>query len=284
MKNSLFILLFLTLGCKQLPDYTLSKENPEINKSRKATILSAFFGLDNAMPLKSMGIWSKAPGKDGMPLVFSHEIDPATLNQQVFKITTQKGDRMNVAFATFKPAIEAFELRTILLIGKFGNAPDNEPKEVEIIGDLKTRDGQNLKGQKIMVTPLKDGPFISYAEYFSLANDYPFIEKGAGCDCPKTETKTIVRTVWAGGVKALNGKELGKSELTSFTISIIQNADTIKVHPFLIADIDDNDNNIDLCIKEEGTPILVEVKGNIAIDPRGDKNSNTKLKIIGRWK
>ena len=50
------------------------------------------------------------------------------------------------------------------------------------------------------------------------------------------------------------------------------------------ADQDDNDNNIDLCIKEEGTPILVEVKGNIAIDPRGDKNSNTKLKIIGRWK
>jgi len=92
MKNSLYILLFLTLGCKQLPDYTLSKENPEINKSRKATILSAFFGLDNEMPLKSMGIWSKAPGKDGMPLVFSHEIDPATLNQQVFKITTQKGN------------------------------------------------------------------------------------------------------------------------------------------------------------------------------------------------
>jgi hypothetical protein len=38
------------LGCKQLPNYILSKENPEINKTRKATLLSAFFGLDNAMP------------------------------------------------------------------------------------------------------------------------------------------------------------------------------------------------------------------------------------------
>jgi len=109
MKNSLSILLFLTLGCKQLPDYTLSKENPEINKSRKATILSAFFGLDNAMPLKSIGIWSKAPGKDGMPLVFSHEIDPATLNQQVFKITTQKGNKLNVLLP-----FQSYKMQTLL--------------------------------------------------------------------------------------------------------------------------------------------------------------------------
>ena len=272
------------MGCKQLPNYILSKENPEINKTRKARLLSAFFGLDNEMPQKSMGIWSKAPGKDGMPLVFSHEIDPATLSPNLFQITTQKGEKLTVKFTSFKPAIEEFELRTILLIGEFGNAPDNEPKEVEIIGDLKTRDGQNLKGQKIEVSPLENGPFISYAEYFSLDKDYPFREKGAGCDCPNSETETIIRTVWAGGVRATNGKELGEKELTSFTIILIQNSDTIKVHPFLIADIDDNDNNIDLCIKEKGIPILVEAKEKIAIDPRGDKNPNTKIKIIGRWK
>ena len=246
-------------------------------------MLSAFFGLDNAMPQKSIGIWSKAPGKDGMPLVFSHEIDPATLSPNLFQITTQKGEKLTVPFTSFKPAIEEFELRTILLIGEFGNAPDNEPKEVEIIGDLKTRDGQNLKGQKIEVTPLKDGPFMSYAEYFSLDKYYPFREKGAGCDCPKTETEKVVRIVWAGDVKATDGNELGEKQLTSFTISLIQHSDTIKVHPFHIADIDDNDNNIDLCIKEEGIPILVEAKENIAIDPRGDKNPKTKMKIIGRW-
>ena len=283
MKNSLFIFLFFIQGCRQLPFYILSKENPKINKTRKATLLSAFFGLDNAMPQKSIGIWSKAPGKDGMPLVFSHEIDPATLSPNLFQIATQKGEKMTVPFSSFKPAIEEFELRTILLIGEFGNAPDNEPKEVEIIGDLKTRDGQNLKGQKIEVTPLKDGPFMSYAEYFSLDKYYPFREKGVGCDCPKTETEKVVRIVWAGGVKATDGNELGEKQLTSFTISLIQHSDTIKVHPFHIADIDDNDNNIDLCIKEEGIPILVEAKENIAIDPRGDKNPKTKMKIIGRW-
>jgi len=283
MKISLFIPLFFILGCKQLPDFILSMENPEINKSRKATLLSAFFGLDNTMPQKSIGIWSKAPGKDGMPLVFSHEIDPATLSPNDFEITTQRGFKLHVAFASFKPAIEAFELRTILLIGEFGNAPDDEPKEVEIIGDLKTRDGQNLKGQIIEVTPLEDGPFMSYAEYFSLDKNYPFREKGAGCDCPKNETKKVIRVVWAGGVRASNGKELGEKELTSFTITLIHNSDTIKVHPFHLADIDDNDNNIDLCVKQEGIPILVEANGNIAIDPRGDKNSKTKMKVMGRW-
>jgi hypothetical protein len=284
MKNNIFILLFLVLGCKQLPDYSLSKENPEINKRRKAKLLSAFFGLDDAMPLKTMGIWSKAPGKDGMPLVFSHEIDPTTLNPNVFQITTQKGNKLNVAFATFKPAIEEFELRTILLIGEFGNSPDDEPIEVEVIGDLKTRDGQNLKGQKIKVTPLEDGPFISYAEYFSFEKDYPYREKGAGCDCQKNENEIVIRIVWAGGVRATNGNELGEKELVSFTITLIQNSDTIKVHPFHIADIDDNDNNIDLCIKEKGIPILVEIEENIAIDPRGDKNPYTKMKVFGRWK
>ena len=284
MKNSLFLLLLMILGCNQLPDYILSKQNPEINKTRKAVLLSAFFGLDNAMPNKSIGIWREAPGKDGMPLVFSHEIDPTTLSPNVFQITTKKRDKLNADFATFKPAIEEFELRTILLIGEFGNAPDNEPVEVAIIGDLKTRDGQSYTGQKISVTPLADGPFFSYAEYFSFDNDYPYREKGRGCDCPKTETEIVVRTVWAGGVRAANGEELGENELSSFTITLLQNSDTLKVHPFQIADLDDNDNNIDLCIKEKGTPILVEAKEGIAIDPRGDKNPYTKINVIGRWK
>ena len=284
IKISVSILLLLALGCKPLANYNLSKDNPEINKTRKAKMLSAFFGLDNAMPQRAMGIWLQAPGKDGMPLVFSHEIDPKTLNANVFQVTTQKGQKLSVAFATFKPAIEEFELRTVLLIGEFGNTPDNEPVQVEIIGDLKTRDGQNLKGQKVKISPLNDGPFLTYAEYFDFDSNYPFVKKGRGCDCPKDDTQTVVRVVWSGGVRAANGKELGHRELSSFTITLVQNADTIQVQPFQMADINDKDNNIDLCIKEKGLPIRVEVKENIAIDPRGDKNPLTKINILGRWK
>jgi hypothetical protein len=261
----------------------LSSENAEINKTRPAKLLSAFFGLDNAMPLISMGIWMEAPGKDGMPLVFSHEIDPETLKSTHFQITTTQGDTLLVDFASFQPAIEEFELRTVLLIGEFGNAPGNEPAEVSVIGDLKSRDGQSLKGQQIRVTPLAEGPFISYAEYFFLDKNYPYREEGRGCDCPKLKTSVVVRTVWAGGVRAVNGEELGENELSSFTISFLQASDTIEVHPFQIADLNDNDNNIDLCIKEKGIPLKVEAKEGIAIDPRDDENPHTSIEVYGRW-
>ena len=64
-------------------------------------------------------------------------------------------------------SMEAFELRTVLLIGEFGNHPDDELVEVSIIGDLLARSGQNYKEQKVSVTPLEKGPSLSYAEYFT---------------------------------------------------------------------------------------------------------------------
>jgi hypothetical protein len=46
---------------------------------------------------------------------------------------------------------------------------------------------------------------------------------------------------------------------------------------------DDNDNNIDLCLDESGIPILLQVNEKVAIDPRGDKNPETKVAIKSRW-
>jgi hypothetical protein len=57
----------------------------------------------------------------------------------------------------------------------------------------------------------------------------------------------------------------------------------LKVKPFQLADLKDNDNNIDLCLKETGVPIWVKVNANIAIDPRGDKNPQTQIKVVSRW-
>ncbi len=288
VKAILFLIASLSCACNQSPDYILSDRIPQIDKTREAKVLSAFFGLDNALPKSVIAISPKAPGKDGMPVVFSHEIEPSTLDASDFRIKTSKGEVYNVDIFSLKPAIEAFELRTVLLIGDYGNAPDNEPIEVEIVGDLIARSGQNFKGQKVKVSPLNDGPFLSYAEYFTIDDSYPFIKRGAGCDCPK-KTTTIVRTVWAGGVRAMNGEELGENELKNFEITLVKDklgkrrADTVMVHPYLIADIGDNDNNIDLCIKEKGKPISVSVNANTTIDPRDDANDFTSIKILNRW-
>ena len=287
VKNLLPLLSFLVIlfsSCLRIPEYVLSEQLPPIDKKREAKMLSAFFGLDNGLTPRARLIWKGAPGKDGMPIVFSHEIDPKTLDASDFQIKTQKGDIVGIEHASYRPAVEEFELRTLLLIGEYGNAPDNEPVEVEIVGELKTRDGQDLKGQKIAVTPLLDGPFISYAEYFKLdENQYPYVEKGRGCDCPKAETAVVVRVVWSGGVRSKEGKELGEAELKRFHVKLKVGNETIKVNPFQIADLKDNENNIDLCIKEVGIPISVKADENIAIDPNDDLNAVTEIEVVSRW-
>lgn len=93
----------------------------------------------------------------------------------------------------------------------------------------------------------------------------------------------MVKVVWSGGVRAINGKELGENELIDFTVTLVNGSETTKVHPFKLADLGDNENNIDLCLKQSGIPILVEVNENIAIDPNNDKNPKTQVKVVSRW-
>jgi hypothetical protein len=151
------------------------------------------------------------------------------------------------------------------------------------VGDLLSRTGVNFKGQFSVVIPLEEGPILSYAEYFTFTEDYPYVETGNGCDCPKEKTKQVVKAVWSGGVRAVNGEELGQNELSDFEITLVKDSDTIKVNSFQLADLGDNDNNIDLCLDEIGVPVLLKIKGGIAIDPRGDVNPTTQITIVSRW-
>ena len=281
-------IIFLFIGAAlfihlQAPEIKLSKSIPPIDKVREAQLLTSFFGLDNALPWSAIGLSWSAPCKDGMPVVFSQEVEPNTLDASDFEITTYKGNKHIPGDVTLLPANEEYELRTVLLIGDYGDYPDDEPLTVKIAGDLTSRSGQNYKGQMVSVIPLEEGPVLSYAEYFTFDKDYPYVEKGRGCDCPKEETKMVVRTVWAGGVRALDGDELGQNELNSFEVTMVQGTDTVIKSPYQLADLDDNDNNIDLCLKASGIPILVSVKENTAIDPRGDQNPKTKVKVLNRW-
>lgn len=284
---TLMIISIFVVQCAKIQnarrETRLSATVPAIDQSREAKILTAFFGLDNALPLTSRVLYRKAPGKDGMPLVFSLEVDPSTLEASDFIVRTMDGSTFEVEAVTLLPAEEEFELRTVLLIGEYGDYPDNPPVSVEVVGDLMARSGQNFKGQTVSVIPLPEGPVLSYAEYFTLDDDYPYLERGSGCDCPKEETKMVVKAVWSGGVRALNGKELGENEKDDFMVTLVSGSDTTQVTPFQLADLGDNDNNIDLCLKQEGIPILVEVNENIAIDPNDDKNPRSEAKVLSRW-
>ncbi len=283
---ALILLVGIGFGCSNLSNrrtISLSDTIPEIDKTREAKILTVFFGLDNALPPRSRILYWKAPGKDGMPLVFSLEVDPTTLDASDFEVISKDGTAFEVEAATLLPANEEFELRTVLLIGDYGNHPDNPPVSVKIAGDLMSRTGKNFKGEVANVIPLEEGPVLSYAEYFTIDKDYPYVEEGLGCDCPKEETQLVVKAVWSGGVRAVNEGELGDNEINDFQITMFNGSDTFTVNPFQLADLGDNDNNTDLCLKESGIPIFVQVNENVAIDPRGDKNPKTGIEVISRW-
>ncbi len=284
-KSSGLFLLALSLillgSCNTGPP-KLSDKIPEIDYDRDHTIKTAFFGLQKLPSVAVLFTWD-APGKSGMPVVFSHELDPESLDPQDFEIVSEDGELHSPDYVTLRPASEEFELRTVLLIGDYGEYPDNEPKIVRIKGDLMTRTGKNYKGQEVDVIPLEEGPIVSYAEHFIFDEDYPYKAKGPGCDCPREETAMVVRTVWAGGVRNLDGKQPGEAELDRFKVMMVNDGDTISVSPFEFGDLRDNDNNLDLCLSIKGTPLKVEVLENTTIDPREDPNPKTELNIISRW-
>mgnify|MGYP000501235225 CR=1 FL=1 len=277
----LLMVALFSISCNT-GDPKLSSKIPRVQYKRQPTIQTAFFGLDE-LPLVSVLFTWDSPGKDGMPVVFSHEIDPESLDAEDFEIVSKDGSTYDVDYATLRPASEEFELRTVLLIGELGEYPSNPPQTVRIVGDLITRTGQNYKGQTIEVMPLEDGPVLSYAEYFTFDENYPHKESGPGCDCPVEGTSMVVRTVWSGGVRALDGEAPGEEELNRFKILMLQDKDTVTVSPFAFGDLGDNDNNLDLCLSELGIPLEVQVEGNTTIDPRNDKNPPTIHEVIGRW-
>lgn len=287
MKKLLLPLLFLA-ACSSAPTgpnaIELSNKAAPISKKVPMSIRSAFFGLDDALPATSRAIWSEAPGKDGMPVVFSAEIDPTTLQESDFVVRTKSGKELVPGKVTLRPANEAFELRTVLLMGDLGDAKTDPPIEVEVVDDLRTRTGEQYKGYKKPVTPLAAGPFIAYAEHFKLGADYPHKASGRGCDCPKEETKAVVRLVWAGGITSSDGKDIGDREASKMKVKVqLDNGEVQVVKPFRLADLNDADNNLDLCLNVAGKPLEVAVGEKLFQDPNGDLNPYAKAMVVGRW-
>ena len=58
---------------------------------------------------------------DTMPLVFSHPVLPATLNNTDFEVTLSDGSRVTPEVAAFLPNLEYNERQTVVIAGSFGN-------------------------------------------------------------------------------------------------------------------------------------------------------------------
>lgn len=246
-----------------------------------AFLLSAFFGLDNGLPVPAnLRICRGAGGADGMPVIFATEVDPATMQAGDFRVVSAAGVVGAVACVTLAPAADPGELRTALLVGEFGSADGDPPVVVEIVGNLLSKDGSlNYRGAAIAVTPLDEGPALIVAETVPEsqwkvgAAAGPW---GSGSGCPATTTQAV-RATWAGGVTLPGGGEAGEAERARYTVLV----DGAPVVPFALADLGDGDNNHLLCLDVAGEPGEVAFPAGHLVDPNGDLNPATALAVTG---
>ena len=264
---------------------TTSVVATEDANGRQATLLSAFFGLDDALPRFASRVFcAGAAGQDGMPVVFSHEVDVETLQAGDFRVVSASGTVGEITCVTPAPADDVGETRTILMIGQFGSA-DDQPASVEIVGNLLSIDGNlNFRGSRTTVIALEEGPTMEWSEVvpeaqWGLGNPGTSFPGGGGDGCP-LDTKQVVRVTWAGGITKPGGDEVDHIERQAYrvTLSLGDDGETELV-PFAIADLGDGDNNHELCLDSAGVPVRVDFPAGLLTDPREDLNPQTGIDV-----
>jgi hypothetical protein len=244
-------------------------------------MLSAFFGLDRSLRIAvaTRAVCGGNLGTDGMPVIFSHEVDATTLDPADFRVTTASGQVGEVNCVTLRPADEPGELRTALLVGSFGSVED-QPAQIEVIGDITSLDGMvSFQGATTAVIPLEAGPTLVLAE--------PVVQQnwtlGGQDDCPADGLVTMVRATWAGGVTRPGGDEIGPEEVQMYRVTLRQaDGTTVPVAPMAIGDLNDNDNNHELCLGVAGTPVSVFFPARALTDPNEDLNPDTEVAVSTR--
>ena len=260
-------------------DAALSREGG----GQSAELLSAFFGLDNALPRTARLICRGAPGMDGMPVIFGAEIDHTTLQAGDVRVTTASGATGKMHCVTLLPATDAGELRTVLLVGDFGDAETDPPVSVEIIGHLHSIDGMlDFRGARVDVTPLARGPSLVMAEIADpSARDLGLGQRRTdGDDCPSEGIRQAVRVVWAGGVTLANGGEPGDAERGLYRVTVrAADGTEHEITPAALADLGDGDNNHLLCLDTEDTAVSVSFPAGVLSDPNDDLNPATSVAV-----
>ena len=255
------------------------------SQGRQARLLSAFYGIDNGLPrATNFVICEGAAGKDGMPVIFSHEIDVTSMQAGDFRVTTASGKIGEITCVTLAPADDKGEFRTALLVGHYGSI-DDQPVKVEIIGNLLSIDNTlNFKSASIDVIPLEEGPTLVLAEVipeseWEIGKEATTLPWGGGSGCP-VGTNKVVRVTWAGGITKPGGDEVDDVERLQYKVTVLQeNGGTIEVTPFALGDLGDGDNNHELCLDVAGTPQSVLFPAGYLTDPREDLNPETTIII-----
>ena len=285
--------LFFVVGCAGNLRLSNSEPNDTTNvpvgakNSGDAALLSAFFGLDDAVPLPArILICRGSSGSDGMPVIFSTEIDLESLQAGDFRVVLEDGRSGQIACVTPAPATDNGEFRTILLIGDFGSA-DNQPARVEIQGNILSKDHRfNFRGRQVQVTRLEEGPRLMLAEVvppdeWELGKSASILPFTGGDGCPES-TRQVIRVVWDGGITKPGGDEIDDVERRAYRVFVSSDGDILQeISPIAVRDLGDGDNNHKLCLDSEARVVRVEFPAGLLTDPREDLNPATVVYLGG---
>ena len=265
------------------PDDVTNTVGPD---GRPASLLSAFYGLDDALPgIVNLVACEGAGGQDGMPVIFSHQVDVRTVEPGDFKVTTSSDSVSEVTCLTLAPADDPGELRTALLTGPLGRVED-QPATVEIIGNLLSLDNSlNFKGASVKVTALEEGPSLVWAETvpkeeWRLGSQGTRFRFGGGTGCP-AETAQVIRVTWGGGVTKPSGQDADELERDLYKVTVRRSDGTEdEIAPLALADLGDGDNNHKLCLDMSDPAKSVSFPAGHLTDPRDDLNPSTSISIL----
>ena len=260
--------------CFLLLQISYSQTNTE--QVEQDTLVSAFFGLDNALP----SILCNQLGSllDGMPVNFRFPLDSSSLSGTDFEVVDSLGNIHIPMCAVLAPANENGENRTVLLLGEFGTAVTNPPVEVRVVGDLFTID--TLSGESVCsaiinlngitttnVIPLANGPSLFFAQRI----DGNLNECNSG-------TQTI-QVAWDGGITPYISGDI-ESDLFQYYIGYSDSSGVLIPHiPISIADIDDNDNFHQLCFSTSDEIVKISMMANTVEDPNHDPNLYSEIDV-----
>ena len=266
MKKYIICFLLLQISYSQI----------NLEQVEQDTLVSAFFGLDNALP----SILCNQLGSllDGMPVNFRFPLDSSSLSGTDFEVVDSLGNIHIPMCAVLAPANESGENRTVLLLGEFGTAVTNPPVEVRVVEDLFTID--TLSGESVCsaiinlngitttnIIPLANGPSLFFAQRI----DGNLNECNSG-------TQTI-QVAWDGGITPYISGDT-ESDLFQYYIGYSDSSGVLIPHiPISIADIDDNDNFHQLCFSTSDEIVKISMMANTVEDPNHDPNLYSEIDV-----
>jgi hypothetical protein len=215
-------------------------------RANKPTILSAYGYHDPDEP----------PG-DRIVVVFSDDVDAASLVPSAFLVTLGDGRRRTPSTARLSPANEMDENRTVTLTGEFGITAESAPTDILVYDSLYSESGDSLTGLTAKVEIPQTLNRIVATEFIA--------DNG---ECPGM---TIVRTYWLAPLFEVDDADRSQ---------ILAAIRATTVRPLRLADRDvDTDNVLDLCFEPKSKPKTLRIAPQTFRGPNGLGNQDQTVEV-----